>query len=153
MPTGTSTCSKLPIVSASRRAAARPRVKRPRGTRSWAPRLRWTIWGAMRVWARRSSSASNTRARNTNRPPFPAAASRSDGSESWARGAPLIRVVLSVGASQDPFHGRKGRVSPVLAPPDHLVRGLEAQEGSLLVGLDPGGGGLSHLLEPVDHPH
>src|SRR3954447_15300940 len=137
------------MMPARRRAMATPRVYSPTSTRSAAPWFRSTISCAMRVWARRSSWASKTRARNTKRPPFPAAVGGFVRFESWARGAPLIRVVLSVGASRDSLHGRKGRVPPVAAMP--AVLGPERSGSG--VGLGAAGGGLGHLLEAVDHAH
>ena len=59
----------IAIASARRRAIAGPRVWRPMRTRFSAPWLRSTISWAMRVCARRRSEASNTRVRNTKRPP------------------------------------------------------------------------------------
>ena len=95
-------CSKDSIASARRWAIAGPAGCRPTRTRSSAPWLRSTISWAMRVCARRRSSASNTRVRNTKRPP---------------QGGPACRILCgagrralghassSVGISQDPLDG------------------------------------------------
>src|SRR6266511_1706793 len=79
-------------------------------TRSPAPWFRSTISCAMRVCARRRSSASKTFARNTKKRPPSGAVSAISWCLSWgpaALSSPAIGALMSssVGTSQDPLHG------------------------------------------------
>src|SRR5436190_6698541 len=117
------------MAAAILRAIASPRVYSPTRTTSSAPWLRSTISCAIRVCARRRSTASSTPARNTKRPPpgLPSGAV-SDAFGCPARDAAVMRTAFPVEASRDFLHGcaqatrgnRRVRASPLLARKEPL---------------------------------